>query len=226
MNNEDKPKKGKGKEQSCGEKVTNIFFGNSKQSREIRHSQVYATFQSVIELINILLNHIVFNYTQNLQAILFFDILSVLIILSNMIPKLNVKYGYYRLTLFMYGMNFIVYIFGFAYYLIENFYFVINICNDISTYYKSIGQSSYPSQSICTSLNQYYYIWIGEVAFIFFLRVFGLYIYYKAFQNAFKKYQYEKTKKDRKKKFLFKAQEREEQKKRDIYYRDISKRKL
>ena len=36
----------------------------------------------------------------------------------------------------------------------------------------------------------------------------------------------EKTKKDRKKKFQFKAQEREEQKKKDIYYRDISKRKL
>jgi len=45
--------------------------------------------------------NIVFNYTQNSSAILIFEILAIIGIASNMIPKINIKYGYFRLVTFI-----------------------------------------------------------------------------------------------------------------------------
>lgn len=42
--------------------------------------------------------NIVFNYTQNSSATLIFEILAIIGIASNMIPKINIKYGYFRLV--------------------------------------------------------------------------------------------------------------------------------
>jgi len=65
-------------------------------------------------------------------------------------------------------VNLIAFIFGFIYYLILNFQYVMAICSEIKDFYDG---ESYDAESVCSKLSLYYYIWIINVIFLIFLRV-------------------------------------------------------